>query len=187
MLWRQYSVHASDGILVHSCQRDNLFFLQPTAFCKQQTAKQWIWEWVDYTLLPLHTDHLFTSPALQSALQLTTTSHNLKSSPASPTSAGLSQPIPTTHSAFLSDVDTNSCHSSHEPEIKHNGELLINLPKWHWPNDTLNDWQVMVTGDECLELMQVVVAKIQSQVNQITTYECGDFWEIQQVHLFLCV
>ena len=33
----------------------------------------------------------------------------------------------------------------------------------------------MVTGDECLELMQVVAAKIQSQATQMTTCECGDF------------
>jgi len=37
----------------------------------------------------------------------------------------------------------------------------------------------MVTGDECLELMQVVAAKIQFRVNQITTCECEDFGEIQ--------
>jgi len=59
-------------------------------------------------------------------MQLTATSHNFESSAANPTSAGLSQPIPTTRSAFLSSVDTDSRHSSHEPEVGNDGELLIN-------------------------------------------------------------
>jgi hypothetical protein len=79
-------------------------------------------------VLKSHTDHLFTPPALQSALQQTTASRDLESNAVSPASAGISQPIPATHSAFLSNVNVNSGCGSCEPEVYIDGELLINPP-----------------------------------------------------------
>jgi hypothetical protein len=56
------------------------------------------------------------------------TSRDLKSNAVSPALAGISQPIPTTHSAFLSNVNVNSSRGSCEPEVEIDGELLINPP-----------------------------------------------------------
>jgi hypothetical protein len=65
---------------------------------------------------------------LHSALQLTTASRDFESNTASPASVGVTQTIPTTHRAFLSNEKVNSGHGGGEPEVDIDGELLINPP-----------------------------------------------------------